>query len=146
MTGLSTRASPTNGSAPSRPKPSQPLIDRGEVYIATHDDQPIATFTLTYTPDPELWNHPPDDAGYLRRLTVHPDHAGHGIGAQLLDHAGQLVAATGRPWLRLDCAKHNPRLHDYYRAQGFTHLRTIDLPHRESGALFQRSAAPTPRV
>ena len=131
---------------PFPPEAIAPLIDRGEVYLATHDNEPIATFTLSYTPDPELWNHPPDDAGYLRRLAVHRDHTGHGVGAQLLDHAGRLVAATGRPWLRLDCAKHNARLHDYYRAHGFTHLRTIDLPHRESGALFERSAAPTPRV
>jgi ribosomal protein S18 acetylase RimI-like enzyme len=123
---------------PFPPESIAPLIDRGEVYLAIHSDQPVATFTLTYTPDPELWNHPPDHAGYLRRLAVDRAHAGHGIGVQLLDHAGQLVAATGRRWLRLDCAKHNPRLHDYYRALGFTHVRTIDLPHRESGALFER--------
>ena len=126
---------------PFPPEAIEPLIKRGEVYLATHDGRPIATFTLTYTPDPELWNHQPDDAGYIRRLAVHRAHASHGVGAQLLDFASQLVAAAGRPWLRLDCAKHNTRLHDYYRAHGFTHLRTIDLPHRESGALFERSAA-----
>jgi GNAT superfamily N-acetyltransferase len=129
---------------PFPPESIAPLINRGEVYLATHRGEPLATFTLTYTPDPELWNHPPDDAGYLRRLAVDRDHTGHGIGAQLLDHAGQLVAATGRPWLRLDCAKHNTRLHDYYRAHSFTHLRTVDLPHRESGALFERPAALEP--
>ena len=82
---------------PFPPEAIAPLIDRGEVYLATHQGQPIATFTLTYTPDAELWNHPPDDAGYLRRLAVDRGDAGHDIGAQLLDHAGQLVAATGRP-------------------------------------------------
>jgi GNAT superfamily N-acetyltransferase len=33
-------------------------------------------------------------------------HAGHGIGAQLVEHAAQLVADSGQRWLRLDCAKH----------------------------------------
>jgi ribosomal protein S18 acetylase RimI-like enzyme len=114
------------------------LIERGEVYLALAGDQPVATFTLTYRPDPELWNHPADDAGYIRRLAVDRDHAGHDIGGQLLDHAAVVVAASGRRWLRLDCAKHNSRLHDYYRHHGCTHLRTIDLPHRQSGALFER--------
>jgi ribosomal protein S18 acetylase RimI-like enzyme len=117
------------------------LIERGEVYVVSHAGAIIATFTLTYQADPELWDDPPDDAGYIRRLVVDRAHAGHNIGGQLLDHAGSLVAATGREWLRLDCAKHNTRLHDYYRSRGFDHLGTIDLPHRQSGALFQRRAA-----
>lgn len=91
-----------------------------------------------------LWDHPPDDAGYIRRLANDRDYAAHGIGGELLDYASQLVAGTGRRWLRPDCAKNNTRLHDYYRAHGFNHLRTIDLPHHESGALFQRPAARTP--
>lgn len=126
--------------APFRADTIKPLIERGEVYIGTRDGDPIATFTLTYRPDPELWGHQPDDAGYVRRLAVDRAHAGADVGCQLLDHASQIVAATGRPWLRLDCAKHNRRLHDYNRAHGFTPLRTVDLRHRQSGALFQRSA------
>jgi ribosomal protein S18 acetylase RimI-like enzyme len=115
------------------------IIGRGEVYVASGDhDVIIATFTLSCRPDPELWGHPPDDAGYIRRLVVDRDNAGHDLGAQLLDHASQLVAATGREWLRLDCAKHNTRLQDYYRSHGFEHVGTIDLPHRQSGARFQR--------
>lgn len=43
-----------------------------------------------------------------------------------------------RHCLRLDCAKHNARLRTYYDAHGFTHVRTVDLAHRESGALFER--------
>jgi ribosomal protein S18 acetylase RimI-like enzyme len=140
--GLITQGITDQWISPFPPESIAPMIDRGEVYLGTHSGRPIATFTLTYTPDVELWNHPPDDAGYLRRLAVDRDYAGHAIGGDLLDHACELIAATGRPFLRLDCAKHNTGLHDYYRARGFTHLRTIDLPHRESGALFQRLAAP----
>jgi ribosomal protein S18 acetylase RimI-like enzyme len=125
---------------PFPPQAIQELIRRREVHIASSGNGVIATFTLSYRPDPELWDDPPDNAGYIRRLVVAREHAGLEIGGQLLDHASKLIAATGRPWLRLDCAKHNTRLHDYYRAHGFTHLRTIDLPHRQSGALFQRPA------
>lgn len=126
--------------APHSRQSVQDLIERGEVYVASSGADVIATFTLTYQADPELWHDLPEDAGYIRRLVVDRHHAGHDVGGQLLNHAEQLVAATGRHWLRLDCAKHNARLHDYYRARGFTHLHTIDLPHRQSGALFQRPA------
>jgi hypothetical protein len=27
-------------------------------------------------------------------------------------------------------ADHNTRLHEYHRQLGFTHLQTVDLPHR----------------
>jgi hypothetical protein len=42
----------------------------------------------------------------------------------------------------------NERLQHYYLAQGFTHVRTVVLPHNPSGALFQRPAqrVPTPRL
>lgn len=126
---------------PFPPQAIQELLRRGEVYVASSGDAVIATFTLSYQPDRELWDDPPDHAGYIRRLVVDREHAGREVGGQLLDHASKLVAAADRLWLRLDCAMHNARLHGYYRAHGFAHLRTIDLPHRQSGALFQRPAA-----
>ncbi|MCL2418950.1 MAG: GNAT family N-acetyltransferase [Conexibacteraceae bacterium] len=129
------------------------IIDRDEVYVAISGEGVIATFTLTYCPDPEFWDDPSADAGYIRRLVVDRRYAGQDLGGQLLDFATQLVAAAGREWLRLDCAKYNTRLQDYYRSHGFQHLGTVDLEHRQSGALFQRSTAasttrgvPTPLV
>jgi ribosomal protein S18 acetylase RimI-like enzyme len=118
-------------------------VDRGELHIAHDDAIPVGTFALDHHADPEFWHDDPngDHAGYLHRLAVDRAHAGHGIGAQLVDHAAGVVARGGRQWLRLDCAKHNTRLHDYYRRLGFTHLRTVELSHRKSGALFQRHVA-----
>jgi ribosomal protein S18 acetylase RimI-like enzyme len=114
--------------------------DRGEIHIAYDGTMPVGTFALDWTADPEFWHdHAADtDAGYLHRLAVARSHAGQGIGAQLAEHAANLVARNGRRLLRLDCAKHNTRLHEYYRQLGFTHVRTIDLAHRKSGALFER--------
>jgi GNAT superfamily N-acetyltransferase len=121
--------------------------DRGELYIAYDHATPVGTFAVDHHADPEFWYDDPngDLAGYLHRLAVARTHAGHGVGAQFVERAAQLVADSGRGWLRLDCAKHNTRLHDYYRQVGFTHLRTIDLLHRKSGALFQRSVTPSRR-
>jgi len=115
-------------------------VDRGELHIACDDDTAIGTFALDNYADREFWHDDPDGtrAGYLHRLTVARDPAGQGIGAKLVDHAASLVANSGRHWLRLDCAKNNTRLHAYYTHLGFTHLRTIDIPHRKSGALFER--------
>jgi GNAT superfamily N-acetyltransferase len=115
-------------------------ITRGELHIAYDDTTPVGTFALDHHADPEFWHDDPNGiaAGYLHRLAVTRSHAGQGIGAQLIDHADRLLTTAGRRWLRLDCAKNNTRLHDYYRQLGFTHVRSVDLPHRKSGALFQR--------
>jgi ribosomal protein S18 acetylase RimI-like enzyme len=118
-------------------------VDRGELHIAYDNARPVGTFALDHHADPEFWHDDPDGsrAGYLHRLAVANSHRGQGIGSQLLDDAAELVAHSGRRWLRLDCAKNNSRLHEYYRRLGFMHVQTVDLPHRRSGTLFQRPAA-----
>jgi GNAT superfamily N-acetyltransferase len=96
--------------------------------------------TLDYWPDPEFWGEPPDIAGYVHRLAVRRGHAGQDVGAALIDHVEREVAATGRPLLRLDCNKNSPRLHEFYKRLGFEHVGDVDLPHRQSGSLFERPA------
>ena len=59
----------------------------------------------------------------------------------LLDFAGEQAEAQGKPWVRLDCWRTNTALHAYYLARHFQHLRTVEVPGRGSGALFQRPAA-----
>lgn len=128
----------------------QPLIDAGVVYLfhtAWDPGAPAATMALDRQADPEFWRPAdrPDDALYVHKLAVSRAHAGEGLGGALLDWAALRAAAQGRRWLRLDCAKDNARLQAYYRAAGFRHVRTVDLPHRASGALFEREVS-TPRV
>ena len=60
----------------------------------------------------------------------------------MLDWAADLAAGRGLTWLRLDAWRTSDRLHAYYRRHGFTHMRTVDLPHRGSGAIFQRRVRP----
>ena len=80
------------------------------------------------------------DALFVHSLAVRRNAGEHGIGNALLDFAGDQAARRQIPWVRWDCNKANEQLQAYYRRQGFSYLRTVDLPHRVSGTLFQRQA------
>ncbi|GHE28198.1 hypothetical protein GCM10017673_33090 [Streptosporangium violaceochromogenes] len=118
-----------------------PLIEEGSLYLLDGEEGIVATIALDGHADPEFWRaeDAPGSALYVHKLSVARGSSGRGLGQALLDWAGLRVLATGRRWLRLDCSKDNTALQDYYRGQRFTHLRTVDLPHRASGALFQRA-------
>jgi GNAT superfamily N-acetyltransferase len=115
-------------------------ILNGHVYALRHAASLVAAITIDSRADMELWQ-PDDDPGcafYVHRLVVRRRWAGRGIGAFLLDLAAERAAASGLGFIRVDCAKGNGELHGYYKRLGFSHVRTVDLPHRRSGALFQR--------
>lgn len=113
---------------------------RGEVFLAFADGQPIATLQVDTAADPEFWmpEDKPEAALYVHRMAVRREAAGMGVGGMLLDWAAEQAAAAGKTCLRLDAWKDNPGLHHYYERAGFTLIRVVDLPHRRSGALFQR--------
>jgi GNAT superfamily N-acetyltransferase len=118
-------------------------LERGVCFLAFQDGEPIATIQVDDFADPEFWM-PDDDPGaalYVHRMAVRRDAAGAGVGTRLLDWAADRAAAHSKRWLRLDAWKDNEALHRYYKAAGFTLVRIVDLPHRRSGALFQRPAA-----
>ena len=119
-------------------------LEAGEVFLVLVDDQPIATVQVDAHADAEFWTteDEPGDALYVHRMAVTRRFAGSGVGAKILDWATQRAADAGKRWLRLDAWKDNPGLHRYYEGEGFTRVRVIDLPHRGSGALFQRPAEP----
>lgn len=115
-------------------------IAAGECWIAWWWNGPIGTITVDGRADPEFWTpaDEPETALYAHRMAVARSAAGVGLGADLLDHAAGLARDAGKRWLRLDAWRDNPGLADYYRAQGFQHVRTVELDHRRSGVLFQR--------
>ncbi|TYB61364.1 GNAT family N-acetyltransferase [Nonomuraea sp. PA05] len=133
----------------------EPLIEERVLFLL--DDElryldpdesapPVATIALDDHADAEFWT-PADDPGaalYIHKLAVARPWSGSGLGDALLDWACTAAFSAGLPWLRLDCAKANPRLQGYYRDRGFRHVRTVDLPHRSSGALFQRQSEDVP--
>ncbi|WP_326806514.1 MULTISPECIES: GNAT family N-acetyltransferase [unclassified Streptomyces] len=117
-------------------------VRNGECHLAFLDGHLAATVTLQEKGDPEWWaDDDPTAALYVHDLTVRRPLAGQRIGARLLDWAGAEAGGRGKPWLRLEAWKTNRSLHRYYLGQGFELLRIVDLPHRNSGALFQRRSA-----
>jgi predicted GNAT family N-acyltransferase len=116
---------------------------RGERTIT---QRPSAPSPFDDHADPEFWHNDPTGTGarYLHRVAVARTHPGHGIVARLVEHAAHLAAANDRRWLRLDCAKHNARLRDYYPRLGFTQVGSIDLPHRSPARSSSADLPDTP--
>jgi GNAT superfamily N-acetyltransferase len=133
-----------------RPWPSREERDRrvhdsllsGETWLLWDGDTPLATVTVSPTPDDLLWTprECTEPAAYLHRLVVDRAHAGHGIGAHLLDWAGERARREyGARWIRIDVWADNYALHRYYLRQGFRPVRrSARVPGYPAGALFQK--------
>ncbi|MFI2437181.1 tyrosine-protein phosphatase [Streptomyces sp. NPDC018693] len=91
----------------------------GEVWLAHTGDHLAGAYELWWD-DPAAWGPRPADAGYVHRLMTTPHTAPPGTGRDLLTHAESRIAATGRPYSRLDCLSSNPRLRTYYESAGYT--------------------------
>jgi hypothetical protein len=117
-------------------------IRHGYAYLVVDGPEYLGTITVDEFADPEFWvpDDSPGDALYAHRIIVCSTAAGISLGASMLDWASQKASKLGKAWLRVDAWKTNPALGRYYESQGFAHVRTVDLPHRRSGALYQRPA------
>ena len=117
----------------------------GEVWVATLDGVLAGSFRLIWS-DRATWGTQRDDAGYVHGLVINRAYAGMGIGLRLLEHADKLVAAAGRPYLRLDCM--SDALLAYYQRAGFTLVGGKRWDHGASYLLETRvrnmSEKPTP--
>jgi ribosomal protein S18 acetylase RimI-like enzyme len=107
----------------------------------------IGTVTCREHGNDKLWTaaEMAERAVYVSRLIVSRDHAGLGIGAALIHWAAaRAVDEWGAAWTRVDVWTTNTALHQYYKAQGFEHLRTLEFEdpwEYPSAALFQRPTA-----
>lgn len=122
-------------------------IKVARTWMVENDDGLVGTVSFGRGGNKKLWtlrerNQP---AVYVSRLILSRRHAGEGIGADLIDWAGQRgVTGWGAEWIRVDVWTSNEALQAYYKRQGFTHLRTWkfndpwDYP---SAAVFQKSTA-----
>lgn len=114
-----------------------PMIERGQTWLADDDSGvPFVTVSLSEEPDPDFWT--PEEqktpALYMNKLASRVRGAGEWAMKWALHHASTL----GYEVVRLDAWATNTRLHEYYRARGWTHLRTMHVPGRRSGALFEK--------
>ncbi|MDO5698146.1 MAG: hypothetical protein Q4G51_09250 [Dermatophilus congolensis] len=86
--------------------------------------------------DPDFWTVTEageQDVRYVCRFMSEP---GSGDGDRLMNAVMAAERASGTRLLRLDCWATNEGLHDYYRKHGWRHVRTMTVPGRYSGALF----------
>jgi GNAT superfamily N-acetyltransferase len=120
-------------------------IAAGECWLVEEEGRVIGTITVDDCADEEFWRpeDDPDDALYLHRMVTIREVAGREIGSALLDWASRRAASLGKQWVRLDAWRSNRELQRYYMDRRFQYVRTMDLPHRRSGALFQRPAGAT---
>jgi predicted N-acetyltransferase YhbS len=95
-------------------------IARGEVFVAEHEGEPVATVTIL-TEDPRYWGARPPDALYVHKLAVARAHAGRGFGSKVIRWAEGRAASLGRQFLRLDCLGDSEGIRDYYERLGFEH-------------------------
>lgn len=114
-------------------------IGRGEVYIASLEEEIVGTLRLQWS-DESVWGVRPDDAGYVHALAVGRAYAGNKVGEGLLRWAEEQVAAAGRHFLRLDCMAANSALRDYYLRAGFTCVGEA-CKYGWAAALFEREVA-----
>jgi GNAT superfamily N-acetyltransferase len=63
-----------------------------------------------------------DDGAHIEQVSVDPDHAGHGIGAALIDHVAAVAAAAGLRALTLTTFRDIPWNAPYYARLGFVEL------------------------
>lgn len=113
-----------------------PMINRGETWMV-HDGKGRLAATVSLSPDADSDFWRPDEtttpALYLNKLASRQS----GSGAWAVEWARHYAGSLGYPVLRLDAWATNEELHAYYRRQGWTHLRTMQVPGRNSGALFE---------
>ncbi|MEU4301950.1 GNAT family N-acetyltransferase [Kitasatospora aureofaciens] len=123
-------------------------IAAGECWIVEDEGAPVATVTVDEHADLDFWS--PEEAAesalYVHRMVVRRDVSGLELGSALLDWASTRAAEQGKQWLRLDAWRDNSDLQAYYANRAFTHVRTVDVAGRGSGALFQRPAGHTRNV
>lgn len=114
-------------------------IAAGETWLMLADEQPVATMTMTTRADLDFWTpgELAQPALYLSKLATLPEAAGRELGADLVYAAYLYGAARGVGRLRWDVWRTNTQLQAYYTRLGARHIRTVEAPGRNSGALFE---------
>jgi GNAT superfamily N-acetyltransferase len=117
-----------------------PRIGRGELYLASLDEEPVAAFRLL-DEDHAFWGEREiGDSIYLHTFAVRRSRAGSGIGSKVIETVMDMGRARGRRWLRLDCFLANTGLIALYERKGFKSVgttvvkgRTLNLMERHIG-------------
>jgi GNAT superfamily N-acetyltransferase len=117
----------------------------GNTWIVEERGRPVATLTCGRHGSDKLWTaaEQREPALYLSRLVVTRDASGRGIGAAMIDWAGQrAVRDWSAQWVRIDVWTTDEALHNYYAKRGFRFCRIapFDKETYPTAALFQKPA------
>jgi ribosomal protein S18 acetylase RimI-like enzyme len=118
-------------------------LRQGKTWIGWDNGIPAATITADPEDDP-YWPEEflRDRAVYVHRLVVGRPYRGAGLGAALLDWAGNSGRRDyGARWIRVSAWTTNLGLHAYYRRQGFSECGFHPDDGYPSGARFQKPTA-----
>jgi ribosomal protein S18 acetylase RimI-like enzyme len=119
-------------------------VSRKSTWIVEQDGALAGTITCRDKGLPKLWTAEElaEPAVYVCRLITSREQAGRGLGAALIDWAGlRGIDGWAAESIRVDVWTTNTALHDYYKGQGFEHLRTLQFTdpwEYPSAALFQK--------
>jgi ribosomal protein S18 acetylase RimI-like enzyme len=118
-------------------------LRQGKTWIGFDNGIPAVTITADPEDDP-YWPQEflRDRAVYVHRLVVGRHYKGVGLGAALLDWAGNRGRRDyGARWIRVSAWTTNLGLHAYYRRQGFSACGFHPDDGYPSGARFQKPTA-----
>ncbi|MFF0526553.1 GNAT family N-acetyltransferase [Actinomadura nitritigenes] len=113
---------------------------QGRAWLVEADVGDVAGTVTLGGPDEDLWRIEDGPALYLYKLMVARRHGGRGLGGLLIDWVCDQAVSHGYPAVRLDIWPNNHALGAYYERHGFRHVRTVDVPGRDTGALYERPA------
>jgi GNAT superfamily N-acetyltransferase len=106
------------------------------------------TVTIAKQANPQVWSAQvreeelTEPAVHVHRLIVARDRGDRGLGADLIDWAGQRAAREyGAKWIRIDVWTSNRELHKYYMRRGFEPVGLCADTSYPSRALFQKAVS-----
>jgi GNAT superfamily N-acetyltransferase len=101
------------------PNAYRPALEDGRLLVAVDEqDAPVGFIRLEML----------DGGPHVEQVSIHPDSAGHGVGASLLAAAEQVARARGHRRMTLTTFRHVPWNGPYYTRLGWSTLRAADLP------------------
>lgn len=101
------------------PEKLRPVAERGELYLAWLEGEPVGTITLQWEDEPFWPDVPAGESAFFHKLAVRRGVAGHGVSRALVGWALEQARAAGKRYLRMDCAAERPKLRAFYESLGF---------------------------
>lgn len=101
-----------------------PRIERGELFLAYMDSQPVTAFRILLEDRPYWGEKETGDSIYLHTFAVRRNKAGNGIGKTVIEKIAGMGRARGLAKMRLDCSLSSSRLIAYYEQNSFASVGT----------------------